>query len=47
MSDFIKKNIKNEVLASISPNFLFRKQGEFTQANTGLFVNKGPLFGGV
>ena len=43
----IKKNIKNEVLASISPNFLFRKQAEFTQINTGLFVNKGPLFGGV
>ena len=43
----IKKNIKNEVLASISPNFLFRKQAEFKQLNTGLFVNKGPLFGGV
>ena len=43
----IKKNIKKEVLASISPNFLFRKQAEFTQINTGLFVNKGPLFGGV
>ena len=43
----LKKNIKNEVIASISPNFMFRKQAEFKQMNLGLFVNKGPLFGGV
>ena len=31
----------------VSPNVLFRKQGEFTQLNVGLYVNKGPLVAGV
>ena len=35
------------VEAWISPNVLFRKQGEFTQLNVGLYVNKGPLVAGV
>lgn len=43
----LKKNVKNEVIASISPNFLYRRQAEFRQMNLGLFVNRGPLFGGV
>ncbi len=43
----IKTNIKGEEVASISPSFLFRQQAEFKQMNLGLFVNKGPLFGGV
>ncbi len=43
----IKTNIKGEDVASISPSFLFRQQAEFKQMNLGLFVNKGPLFGGV
>ena len=33
--------------AWISPNVLFRQQGEFTQLNVGLYVNKGPLVAGV
>lgn len=43
----IKTNIKGEEVASISPSFLLRQQAEFKQMNLGLFVNKGPLFGGV
>ena len=43
----LKKNTRHEVVASISPNFLYRRQAEFQQVNLGLFVNKGPLFGGV
>lgn len=43
----IKTNIKGEEVTSISPSFLFRQQAEFKQMNLGLFVNKGPLFGGV
>ncbi|HHZ94087.1 MAG TPA: type IX secretion system membrane protein PorP/SprF [Flavobacteriales bacterium] len=43
----LKTNIRREVVASISPSFLFRQQAEFKQMNLGLFVNKGPLFGGV
>lgn len=33
--------------ANISPNVLYRRQGEFQQLNVGLYVNKGPLVGGV
>lgn len=33
--------------ANISPNILYRRQGEFQQLNVGLYVNKGPLVGGV
>lgn len=32
---------------SISPNILFRSQGTTNQLNMGLYVNKGPLVGGV
>jgi len=33
--------------SNISPNILYRRQGEFQQLNVGLYVNKGPLVGGV
>jgi type IX secretion system PorP/SprF family membrane protein len=32
--------------AKISPNVLYRRQGEFQQLNMGLYVNKGPLVAG-
>lgn len=32
---------------SISPNILFRSQGPSNQLNMGMYVNKGPLVGGV
>jgi type IX secretion system PorP/SprF family membrane protein len=35
------------VEATISPNILYRLQGETQQLNLGLYVNKGPLVGGV
>lgn len=33
--------------ASISPNILYRRQGEYQQLNTGLYFKKGPLVAGV
>lgn len=33
--------------ANISPNVLWRLQGEFQQLNVGLYVNKGPIVGGI
>ncbi len=33
--------------SSISPNILYRRQGEFEQLNLGLYVNKGPIVAGV
>jgi type IX secretion system PorP/SprF family membrane protein len=33
--------------AKISPNLLYRRQGEFQQLNLGLYVSKGPLVAGV
>ena len=33
--------------AYISPNVMYRRQGEFQQLNTGLYVKKGPLVGGI
>ena len=32
---------------SVSPNILFRQQGKTNQLNMGLYVNKGPLVGGI
>ncbi len=40
-----KRNRYSE--ASISPNVLYRMQGEFQQLNIGLYVKKGPLVGGI
>jgi len=42
----IEKKSKNAD-AKISPNVLYRRQGEFQQLNMGLYVNKGPLVAGV
>ena len=35
------------VESTISPNVFYRRQGEFQQLNLGLYVNKGPLVGGI
>ena len=35
------------VEAWISPNVLYRVQGEFQQLNLGCYVSKGPLVGGI
>lgn len=40
-----KRNRYSE--SNISPNVLYRRQGEFQQLNLGLYVNKGPLVGGI
>jgi type IX secretion system PorP/SprF family membrane protein len=42
----LQKNVTG-VVATISPNILYRKQGEFQQLNAGVYVNKGPLVGGI
>ncbi len=31
----------------ISPNILYRRQGEFQQLNFGGYVSKGPIVGGI
>ncbi len=33
--------------STLSPNILYRRQGEFQQLNLGLYVNKGPIVAGV
>ncbi|MDZ4824631.1 MAG: type IX secretion system membrane protein PorP/SprF [Flavobacteriales bacterium] len=40
-----KRNKHSE--SSVSPNVLYRRQGEFQQLNLGVYVKKGPLVGGV
>jgi len=40
-----KKHDKSS--ASISPNILYQKQQDFEQLNLGMYVNKGPLVGGM
>jgi type IX secretion system PorP/SprF family membrane protein len=40
-----KKSKDND--ARISPNLLYRRQGEFQQLNLGMYVSKGPLVAGV
>lgn len=40
-----KRNKQAE--SSVSPNVMYRRQGEFQQLNLGLYVKKGPLVGGV
>ena len=32
---------------SISPNIIYQRQGEFDHLNLGLYVNRGPITGGV
>lgn len=46
LSGSSSKYSKDEGL-SISPNILFRSQGPSNQLNMGMYVNKGPLVGGV
>jgi type IX secretion system PorP/SprF family membrane protein len=38
---------RRDAKASISPNVLYRRQGEFQQLNLGMYVNKGPIVAGV
>lgn len=38
---------RKDAQANISPNILYRRQGEFQQLNLGMYVNKGPLVAGV
>ncbi len=42
----LNKNSR-EAEASISPNILFQKQGDFTQMNLGLYAKKGNIVGGL
>lgn len=41
-----KRSFKGET-SYISPNVLYRRQGEFQQLNFGTYVNKGPIVAGV
>ena len=43
----IPLNKENPEDGSISPNIIYQRQGEFDQLNLGLYVNKGPITGGV
>jgi len=40
-----KKSRDND--AKLSPNLLYRRQGEFQQLNLGMYVSKGPLVAGL
>ena len=42
----LQRSVKG-VEAWISPNVLYRRQGEFQQLNLGVYVSKGPLVAGV
>jgi len=43
----IKKDIRGETDASISPNILYQQQFDFQQINIGLYAQKGPLILGT
>ena len=34
-------------MTTISPNFLYQKQQDFQQFNYGVYVNRGPIVGGL
>jgi type IX secretion system PorP/SprF family membrane protein len=38
---------RNPEDGSISPNIIYQRQGEFNHLNLGLYLNKGPITGGV
>jgi type IX secretion system PorP/SprF family membrane protein len=38
---------RNPDEGSISPNIIYQRQGEFNHLNLGLYLNKGPITGGV
>lgn len=42
----LQRSVKG-IEAWISPNVLYRRQGEFQQLNLGVYVSKGPLVAGV
>tara|TARA_B100001287_G_C22686468_1_gene534025 strand:- start:13828 stop:14811 length:984 start_codon:yes stop_codon:yes gene_type:complete len=42
-----KVNRFSRNVTTISPNFLYQKQQDFQQFNYGLYVNKGPVVGGL
>ncbi|MEY2937624.1 MAG: hypothetical protein RL062_213, partial [Bacteroidota bacterium] len=41
-----KRSFKGET-SWLSPNIMYRRQGEFQQLNFGTYVNKGPITAGV
>ncbi len=43
----IKKDVRGETDASISPNILYQRQFDFEQINIGLYAQKGPLILGA
>ncbi len=43
----IKKDVRGETDASISPNILYQRQFDFEQINIGLYAQKGPLIVGA
>jgi type IX secretion system PorP/SprF family membrane protein len=43
----IKKDIRGETDASISPNILYQRHFDFEQINIGLYAQKGPLILGA
>jgi type IX secretion system PorP/SprF family membrane protein len=43
----IKKDVKGETDASLSPNILYQRQFDFEQINIGLYAQKGPLILGT
>lgn len=43
----IPMNREREEEGSISPNIIYERQGEFDHLNLGLYVNRGPITGGV
>jgi hypothetical protein len=38
---------RRDAEATLSPNVLYRRQGEFQQLNLGMYVTKGPIVAGV
>jgi len=38
---------QNPEEGSISPNIIYQRQGEFNHLNLGMYVNRGPITGGV
>ena len=44
--NFALSRYRNSV-TTISPNFLYQKQQDFQQFNYGVYVNKGPIVGGL
>jgi type IX secretion system PorP/SprF family membrane protein len=43
----LNSSIVSEEESTISPNVLYRRQGDFEQINLGLYIQKGPYVGGL